>query len=36
VFVFGDVTGYNDYQLLNSTKRGEIRDDYWQRRIMVQ
>ena len=36
IFVFGDVTGYNDYQLLNSTKRGELRDDYWQRRIIVQ
>ncbi len=35
-FVFGDVTGYNDYQLLHSTKRGELRDDYWQRRIAVQ
>ena len=36
VFVFGDITGYNDYQLLHSTKRGELRDDYWQRRIAVQ
>lgn len=36
VFVFGDVTGYNDYQLLHSTKRGELRDDYWQRKIAVQ
>jgi GWxTD domain-containing protein len=36
VFVFGDVTGYNNYQLLHSTKRGEMRDDYWQRRISVQ
>lgn len=34
-FVFGDVTGYNDYQLLHSTKRGELRDDSWQRRIAV-
>ena len=34
-FVFGDVTGYNDYQLLHSTKRGELRDDYWQRRIAI-
>ena len=36
VFVFGDLTGYNDYLLLHSTKRGESRDDYWQRRIIVQ
>ena len=36
IFVFGDITGFNDYQLLHSTKRGELRDDNWQRRIMVQ
>jgi GWxTD domain-containing protein len=36
VFIFGDITGFNDYQLLHSTKRGELRDDYWQRRIAVQ
>ena len=36
IFVFGDITGFNDYQLLHSTKRGEMRDDYWIRRIMVQ
>ena len=36
IFVFGDVTGFNDYQLLHSTKRGEMRDDYWIRRIAVQ
>ena len=36
VFVFGDLTGFSDYQLLHSTKRGEFRDDYWQRRIAVQ
>jgi len=35
-FVFGDLTGFNDYQLIHSTKRGELRDDYWQRRIAVQ
>jgi GWxTD domain-containing protein len=34
-FVFGDITGFNDYQLLHSTKRGELRDDSWQRRITV-
>jgi GWxTD domain-containing protein len=28
-FVFGDLTGFNDYELLSSTARGEIRDDNW-------
>ena len=36
VFVFGDITGFNNYQLLHSTKRGELRDDNWQRRVVVQ
>ncbi len=36
VFVFGDLTGYNNYELLHSTKRGEMRDDGWQRRITVE
>ena len=35
MFVFGDVTGYNNYELLHSTKRGEIREDTWARRITV-
>lgn len=35
-FIFGDITGFNDYQLLHSTKRGEMRDEYWQRRIVIQ
>jgi len=35
-FVFGDVTGFSDYLLLHSTKRGELRDDNWQSRITVQ
>ncbi|MFC2094114.1 GWxTD domain-containing protein [Bacteroidota bacterium] len=34
-FIFGDVTGFSDYLLLHSTKRGELRDDSWQRRIVV-
>ena len=34
-FVFADLTGFSDYQLVNSTKRGELRDDNWQRRIQV-
>ena len=32
-FVFGDLSGYSDYELLHSTKRGELRDDNWERRI---
>ncbi len=35
LFVFGDVSGYGNYELLHSTKRGELRDDYWRRRITV-
>lgn len=35
-FVFGDVTGFGKYELLHSTKRGEIRDDNWKRRISAQ
>ncbi len=34
-FVFGDVTGFSDYLLLHSTKRGELRDDGWRRRIVI-
>ena len=35
IFVFGDVSGYGNYELLHSTKRGELRDDYWKRRITI-
>ena len=34
-FIFADLTGFSDYTLINSTKRGEIRDDNWSRRILV-
>jgi len=34
-FIFGDITGFSDFMLLHSTKRGELRDDGWQRRIVV-
>jgi len=34
-FIFGDITGFSDYQLIHSTKRGELTDPYWQRRIAV-
>ncbi|HWP81951.1 MAG TPA: GWxTD domain-containing protein [Bacteroidota bacterium] len=30
-FVFVDRTGFGDYQLVHSTKRGELRDDTWSR-----
>ena len=34
-FIFADITGFSDYQLVTSTKRGELRDDNWQRRITI-
>ena len=34
-FVFGDLTGFSDYTLLHSTKRGELQDRGWERRIIV-
>ncbi len=33
VFVFADLTGFSDYQLIHSTKRGELRDDNWSSKI---
>jgi GWxTD domain-containing protein len=33
-FVFIDKTGFSDYILVHSTKRGEIRDDNWRLQIM--
>jgi GWxTD domain-containing protein len=35
-FIFADITGFLDYVLLSSTKRGEIRDDNWYNRIRIQ
>ena len=32
-FIFGDVTGFGNYELLHSTKRGEIQDENWIRRL---
>ncbi len=34
-FIFGDVTGFNSYELLHSTKRGELQNPDWQRRIAI-
>jgi|YNPMSStandDraft_2_1061718.scaffolds.fasta_scaffold00058_25 GWxTD domain-containing protein len=36
IFVFGDVTGFSNFELLHSTKRGELRDDNWMRKIQQQ
>ncbi len=33
VFIFADLTGFSDYTLINSTKRGELSDPDWQRKI---
>jgi GWxTD domain-containing protein len=30
-FVFIDMSGFGDYQLVHSTKRGELQDESWQR-----
>ena len=32
-FIFGDLTGFNNYVLLTSTKRGEVEDNYWLQRL---
>ena len=32
-FVFGDYTGFNNYELLHSTLRGELQDPQWMRRL---
>ena len=34
-FVFGNISGFTEYRLLHSTKRGELADPNWQRRIQV-
>jgi len=35
IFVFADISGFSDYVLLHSNKRGELRDDNWQRKVTV-
>lgn len=35
IFIFGDLTGFSNYELIHSTKRGEIFDDTWQRRLYI-
>ncbi len=34
IFVFADLTGYSDYELIHSTKRDEVKDFDWERRII--
>jgi GWxTD domain-containing protein len=34
-FVFADLTGFSEYTLVHSTKRGELRDDNWGRRTII-
>lgn len=34
-FVFASMTGFN-YELVHSTKRGELRDDNWSRRVITE
>lgn len=35
LFIFGDLTGFSEYELLHSTKRGEMYDENWRRRISI-
>jgi GWxTD domain-containing protein len=35
IFIFADVIGFNEYLLVHSTVRGELRDDNWERKIQV-
>ncbi|MDZ7765279.1 MAG: GWxTD domain-containing protein [Melioribacteraceae bacterium] len=35
LFIFGDLSGFSEYELLHSTKRGEMYDENWRRRISV-
>jgi GWxTD domain-containing protein len=32
-FIFGDLTGFRNYVLLTSTKRGELQDNNWQQEL---
>lgn len=34
-FIFADLTGFSEYTLVHSTKRGELRDENWGRRIII-
>ncbi len=34
IFIFADLTGYSDYEFLHSTKRDEVKNYDWERRII--
>ena len=34
-YTFGDITGFGNYELLNSTKRGEVYDSGWRNRLKM-
>ncbi len=36
IFVFVDLTGFNDYVLIHSTKRGEVENPDWQKYVQLQ
>ena len=36
IFIFAELEGFGDYTLIHSTKRGELSDDKWQRKISTQ
>jgi GWxTD domain-containing protein len=33
IFIFADMTGFSDYQLIHSTHRNELRDENWARKV---
>jgi GWxTD domain-containing protein len=33
IFIFAELEGFGEYTLIHSTKRGELYDDKWQRKI---
>ena len=35
IFVFGDLDGFGNYELLHSTKRGEYFDENWESRLSI-
>jgi len=35
IFVFADFYGYSDYRLIHSTKRNELKDNYWQQTLQT-
>lgn len=34
-FIFGDISGMSNYELLTSTKRGELQDDNWESKLQM-